>query len=216
LRPVAPGAGSALGRIPWTFLIVAAAAAAIQTEGASHAGLRDQLIYDRGAIAAGAWWRVWTGHLVHFGWSHFLADTGLFVILGCLIERQHPWLSRFALAAMPAVISGGIFFFEPAMTRYGGLSAVNLGLLVFLACKGWQKNWFDWFWPAVLAIYVAEVVFESVRSNGRGGGMIEFDDPSVRVATGAHVWGAAFGLALWAVWSAARRPSGIRAGGAGR
>ncbi|HEX3729438.1 MAG TPA: hypothetical protein VHV47_06510 [Opitutaceae bacterium] len=86
------------------------------------------------------------------------------------------------------------------------MSAVNLGLLVFLACLGWQKNWVDWFWPAVLAIYVGEIVLESVYRGGRGGGMIAFDDPTVQVATAAHIPGAVFGVLLWAAsWKRRRR-----------
>ena len=88
------------------------------------------------------------------------------------------------------------------MIRYGGLSAVNLGFLVFLACQGWQKNWFDWFWPAVLAIYVGEVVLEATVGHGHGGGMIQFDDPSIHVATDAHIASAVFGVALWQVGAA--------------
>ncbi len=183
-------------RIPWVFLAIGLAALAIEINGAIHGSWRDLLIYDRNAVAHGEWWRIWTGHLVHFGWPHFIADGGLFLILGCLLERPHPVLSLFALAVMPLVISGSLFLFDPAITRYGGLSAVNLGLLVFLACAGWRKNWVDWFWPAVLAIYLGEIVLESTYGHGHGGGMIRFDDPTIQVATAAHIPGAIFGVLL--------------------
>jgi rhomboid family GlyGly-CTERM serine protease len=180
-------------RLPWVFLGVALAATIIQLNGA----WRDLLIFDRTAVSRGEWWRIWTGHLIHFGWPHFIADVGLFVILGRLLEWQHPWLSRFAIIAMPAVISAAVYWFDPLMTRYGGLSAVNIGLLIFLACKGWQKSWVDWFWPAVLVIYVGEIIFEATKGHGHGGGMIQFDDPSVRVATVAHIGGSLFGVLAW-------------------
>jgi membrane associated rhomboid family serine protease len=99
---------------------------------------------------------------------------------------------------MPPIIAGSLFLFDPGMERYGGLSAVNLGLLIFLACHGVQRNLFDWFWPAVLLLYVGEVVLEAACGQGRGGGMIRFDDPSVRVATTAHLPGAILGVLLWA------------------
>jgi rhomboid family GlyGly-CTERM serine protease len=180
-------------QLPRVFLVVFLAAVVVQL----HPGWRDALVYDRRALGAGEWWRIWTGQLVHFGWPHFAADAGLFLILGRLLEWEYPWLSRFAIAALPLVIAGTIFWFDPAMVRYGGLSAVNLGLLVFLACQGWQKNWVDWFWPAVLAIYVGEVVLEATVGQGRGGGMIKFDDASVHVATSAHIGAAVFGVSLW-------------------
>jgi len=181
------------------FLVVALAALVIQCNNAVDSGWRAALVYDRGAIAHGEWWRIWTGHLVHFGWPHFVPDTGLFVILGYILESRNRVLSAFLLVTMPAVISGGLFFFDRGMTHYGGLSAVDMGLLVFLACDGWQKNWFDWFWPAVLAIYVGEIILEQVQRHGHGGGMIAFDDNSVKVATSAHVIAAVFAVVIWAI-----------------
>ena len=186
----------AFDEIPWVFLVVTLAAVVIQFNGA----WRPLLIYDRTAVMQGEWWRIWTGHLVHFGWPHFVCDAGLFLILGRLIERVYPVISRTALVAMPVVIAVTLYWLDPAMVRYGGLSAVNFGLLLFLAGRGWKKNWVDWFWPAVLAIYVAEVILETVYGHGHGGGMIQFDDPSVRVGTAAHIGGGACGVLAW-LWS---------------
>ena len=186
------------GKLPWAFLAVSLAALVIQLNPA----WRDALLYDRPALVRGEWWRIWTGHLVHFGWPHFVADAGLCFILGWLLEPRHPWFSRIALVLMPAFISAVIWWGDPAMTLYGGLSAVNLGLLLYLAAQGWQRNWTDWFWPAVLAIYVGEVIFEIVQG-GRGGGMIRFDNPGIRVATSAHLASAAYALLAWGAsrWS---------------
>jgi rhomboid family GlyGly-CTERM serine protease len=180
-------------KLPWAFLVIIFGTIAIQL----NTGWRDALIYDRAAIATGQVWRIWTGHMVHFGWPHFLADTGLFLLLGRVLEREHPIASRIALALMPLAIAFGIYVFDPAMPRYAGLSGMNVGLLVFLACKGWQKSWTDWFWPAVLGIHALEVVLETTQKHGVGGAMIPFDDPSVHVATSAHIAGASFGLVLW-------------------
>ncbi|MSU45858.1 MAG: rhombosortase [Lacunisphaera sp.] len=159
-------------------------------------GWRNALVYDRPAVLAGEFWRMWTGHLVHFGWPHLVADGGLLLILGWPLGLKHPVFSRFALLLLPPFICGVLLWFDPTLTRYAGLSAVNLGMLLYLAAQGWQKNWTDWFWPAVLVIYVAEVVFEIVRG-GQGGGMIQFDDPTVKVATSAHLAAAAYGLLAW-------------------
>ncbi len=170
-------------RLAWVFLATALAALVIQSQPA----WRPVLLYDRAAISRGEWWRVWTGHLVHFGWPHFIADTGLFVILGYMVGVRPARLFALVLFLLPAVISAAVYFFAPSLTRYGGLSAVDLALLLFVAGQGWQRNWKDWFWPAVLAIYVGEIVLESTVGHGRGGGMIQFDDPEVHVATSAHI-----------------------------
>lgn len=179
-------------KFPWVFLVLSATALVIQL----NPVWRGALIYDRPRIAGGEWWRLWSGHWVHYGWPHFVADAGLFLILGRLMERTYPRALRGSLVLMPLVISGAIFWFDAGMTRYAGLSALNLGLLLFYALDGWRRNRVDWFWPAVLAIYIGEVVLEAWHG-GRGGGMIPFDDPSVRVATSAHIAGGLYGIALW-------------------
>ncbi len=200
MQPVLP---SPPRRRPWTFLAAAAAALLFQLNPA----WRDALLYDRAAVAAGEWWRVWTGHWVHFGWPHFIADTGLLLILGWLLEARHPVFSRWALLLLPAFITAALYWLDPTMARYGGLSAVNLGLLLFLSLQGWQRNWADWFWPAVLAVYVGEVILEAWQG-GRGGGLIRFDEPAVRVATSAHLASAAYALIAWLIagWRATKKP----------
>lgn len=187
--------------LPWPYLALSAAALVIQLNPA----WRGALLHDRAALADGELWRAWTGHLVHFGWAHTVVDVGLFLILGWLLARRHRVFGWVALALMPPFIAAAIHWFDPTMLRYGGLSALNLGLLLYLAVQGWRRDWTDWFWPAVLVIYVAEVVFEIVQG-GRGGGMIRFDDSDVRVATSAHIAAAAYAALAWAAtWRAVRR-----------
>jgi len=161
-------------------------------------GLRAAFVYNRAAIAQGELWRVWTGHLVHFGWTHYLADGSLFVVIGWALERSNPLCGKISLILLPMAVSASLFWFDPSMNVYGGLSGVNVGLLVFLACRGWQRNWFDWFWPAILGIHVMEVILE-IRNHGTGGGAIRFDDPSIHVATVAHIGGVIYGVATWGV-----------------
>ena len=177
-------------QMPWIFLILAVLALVIQL----NPTWRDTLIYQRDEI--GQFWRLWTGHWVHFGWPHFVVDVGLFLILGWMLEHRYPRLAVSSLVLMPLFISLVIYFFDSHMHRYAGLSALNLGLLLIIALQGWQRDWRDWFWPAVLVIYVAEIVFE-IMSGGSGGGMIRFDEPHVKVATSAHIAGAVYAVCAW-------------------
>ena len=195
---------SQLGRPAWYFLAVAVAALIAQLVPM----VREALIYDREAIAAGQLWRGWTGHVVHFGWPHFCADTGLLLIIGWTIGREFPRASWVGLLALPPVISAAIFVFDPGMTRYAGLSAVNLGLLLLLAARSWKGNVRDWFWPAIVAIYVFELGYE-IWKGGRGGGFIVFDEPGVKVATSAHLAAVAYALVAWAWGAVTRRPAPV-------
>jgi rhomboid family GlyGly-CTERM serine protease len=159
---------------------------------------REALIYERNAVGAGEWWRLWTGHLVHFGWPHCLADSGLLFLIGWTFGQKHPCASHLGLVLMPLFISATLYWLDPMMVRYGGLSAVDLGLLLLLAVQNWQRQWSDWFWPAILLIYVGEIVLE-IASGGQGGGMIKFDDPTVQVATSAHLAAAAYAVVAWGI-----------------
>lgn len=188
--------------LPWVYLCAGGLALLIQLNPA----WREVLLYDRAALARGELWRAWTGHWVHFGWAHFIPDTGLLIILGWLLRAEHARFSYLALGLMPPFISAALFWFEPTMQRYGGLSAMDLGMLLYLAGQGWQRRWSDWFWPAVIAIYVGEVIFE-IKSGGQGGGMIKFDDPHVQVATGAHVIAAIYALLAWLLTRLLSKPT---------
>jgi len=179
----------------WYFLAVAAFALLAQVV----PGWREALIYERGAIASGQWWRVWTGHVVHFGWPHFVADSGLLLIIGWTIAKEFPRSAWVGLLVMPAFISAAIYWFDPEMQRYAGLSALNLGLLLLLAARGWTGDLRDWFWPVIVVIYVVELSYE-IWKGGQGGGFITFDDPDVKVATSAHLAAVAYAGIAWA-WS---------------
>jgi len=181
-------------RFPWTYFVVFLAAGIVT----ASQTLRDALVYNRYDIAHGEIWRIWTGHVVHFGWPHFVADGALFVVIGWALERSHPVCGKISLIVLPVVVSISLFWFDPSMNIYGGLSGVNVGLLVFMACRGWQKNWLDWFWPAILVIHVVEVFLE-IHNHGTGGGAIRFDNPEIHVATVAHIGGAIYGVSAWAL-----------------
>jgi len=181
-------------RLPWTYIVVFLAAGIVT----ASQTLRDFFVYNRYDIAHGEIWRIWTGHIVHFGWPHFVADGALFVVIGWALERSHPLCGKVSLIVLPLVVSISLFWFDPSMNIYGGLSGVNVGLLVFMACRGWQKNWLDWFWPAILGIHVVEVFLE-IHNHGTGGGAIRFDNPEIHVATVAHIGGAIYGVSTWAL-----------------
>lgn len=183
---------SRIGTPPWFYTAVFVCALVVQCVPA----WREALIYDRSALARGELWRVWTAQIVHFGWPHFIADGGLLLIIGWTLGREFPRDSWIGLLAMPPVICAVLYWCDPTMVRYAGLSAVNLGLLLLLAARGWRGDMWDWFWPAIVGIYVVELGYE-IWKGGRGGGFIEFDDANVKVATSAHLSAVGYALIAW-------------------
>lgn len=182
----------ARNKFPYLYLAVFLASLAIQLLPES----RGLLVYQKEAVMHGEFWRIWSGQIVHFGWSHWMADAWLFLLMGRLLERDHAWLVRSALIGMPLVIIGAMTLLEPSMHTYGGLSAVNVGLLIFITLRNWSIDKFDWFWPAILGIHIVELVLE-VKMGGQGGGMIPFDDSTVTVASMAHLGGIIYGVGMW-------------------
>ena len=179
--------------LPWLFLPGGVLALAIQAQPSwAHA-----LVYDRAAILHGEWWRLWTGNFVHFGWLHFALDTGLWFLIGwTLVYNYKNRLNAAALALMPLAVTLTILVFDPGMMRYGGISGMNVGFVVWLALAGWQRSRRDWFWPGILGIHIAEMIYEACIG-GQGGGMIRFNEPGISVAWLAHVGGAVFGVVMW-------------------
>ena len=121
--------------------------------------LANLLRYDRAAIAAGQWWRLLSGSLVHLGWWHWLFNVLSLVLLVLLCpERLTPleWLRR--LVVLSLGMSLALYFLSPGIQSYVGLSGPVYGLfalglgrqalrrdeiaivcLVFLAARiGWE------------------------------------------------------------------------------
>lgn len=115
-------------------LALAVCALALQSGGAAiSAALR----YERAAIAAGEWWRLLSGHLVHLGWPHLglnLAGLALvWLLVGPYLSVRAWWIT--ALACM-AGTSAGLLLGLPDLAWYVGLSGMLHGLLVAGAIVG--------------------------------------------------------------------------------
>ena len=100
---------------------------------------RDVLLYDRAAILQGEWWRLWTGHWVHFSASHLAWNAAVLVGAGAWLENLQPGrLLRFVAVAAP-VLSLSFLAGAPDMRAYGGLSGLATGVVVLLALGQWDR-----------------------------------------------------------------------------
>ena len=122
------------------------------------------MIYDRALLAKQQWWRLWTGHLVHYGISHLFWNLAVFVPVGCWLERGWPGLVRWFYVICPLFISGLLLAWDPTLTRYAGLSGVATGAIVLLAGLQLRRHPAEpaWFWLAVLALVAIKIVAELV------------------------------------------------------
>jgi rhomboid family GlyGly-CTERM serine protease len=176
-------------------LLAVAALLALPTLAGSGAVAR--LRYERAAIAAGQWWRLLSGHLVHHDLRHLalnLAGLGLLWWLFAADARLREWLVV-ALAAALAV-GAGLYVLEPAVGWYLGLSGVLHGGWAAAAAFAWRRSRFEAL--ATAALLAAKLAAE--RWLGPLSGAL---DAALPVIVAAHLYGALGGVAAAA---ALRRP----------
>ena len=123
--------------------------------------LESLLIFDRAAIAHGELWRLATGNLVHLSPSHLGYDLGAFLIAGTLIEiRAYRFFPLLCLSAA-LLIGIAIFWFEPEIYFFGGLSGIVTAAVTYLCLHGlFEKGVWRWLCTAMLAGLTAKIGIE--------------------------------------------------------
>lgn len=99
------------------------------------------LRYDRAGIAQGEWWRLLSAHVAHLGISHGLMNLLALAILAGLfgdLLSGRAWLAGTLVSA--AAISMGLWWLEPQVGWYVGLSGVLHGLIVLGAIAMWLNG----------------------------------------------------------------------------
>jgi rhomboid family GlyGly-CTERM serine protease len=151
--------------------------------------LRELGRYERDAIGNGEYWRLATGHLVHLGFGHLWPNLLALIIVGMLLEgvyRNADWW-RVTLASA-AAIDLGLYYLEPSVAWYVGLSGVLHGCVAggAIALLAQRQTL-----GGVLALGLsAKLLFEQVV------GPVPFTAESVGgpVVVSAHLYGAIGGL----------------------
>jgi len=155
---------------------------------------RDWFSFDRPAIAAGELWRLITGHVVHLGFSHLLLNLAGLLLIWYLIGAafsQKQWLV--VLAADFVGVNLGLWFLEPQLVWYVGLSGILHGLLAAGIVGCISRRRID---VIVLSIALTgKLIYEQVA--GPLPGSEESTGGAVIVA--AHLYGA-IGGAIGAAW----------------
>lgn len=158
--------------------------------------------YERGAVLAGEYWRLLTGHLLHGAPAHLLLNmVGLGLIAG-LFPRDYSlgqWL--FILLLSVVAIDAGFVLFEPQLQWYVGLSGVLHGALAAGAI-GWWRYETRPLAAALTLVLVGKLAWEQLC----GALPLSGDMP---VIVNAHLYGAAGGAAAGlAIWLKAQDWSG--------
>ena len=92
--------------------------------------VQTSLSFQRTAIDHGQLWRLMTCHLVHLNWQHWLLNLFGFAIVFYVCP---PWLGQWAgvltFLFLCLLVGLGLYWFDPQLWGYTGLSGVLYGLL---------------------------------------------------------------------------------------
>lgn len=174
----------------------------------------EALRYDRAAIAAGEWYRLITGNLVHLPgntiewqgfrfhgpWHLFLNELGVLVLVLLCPERLSAavWARRVILLGLG--MSLGLYFFAPSLRWYVGLSGVMHGLfLLGLMPQALKKD--------IVALGCIVYLLGKLGYELYAGAPVS-DEQAIggKVALDSHLWGAISGLVYGLVFQSFWKP----------
>lgn len=149
------------------------------------------MLFERDAINAGEWWRLFTGQFVHISAGHFIGNVlALGVAYLLFSENWRGWKFVTLLLICATTSNMGMYYFHPEIENYVGISGALYGLIAF----GALTDWFNKvpFGRIITLGLILKVVYEFYL------GPIAFTaaEPSDAIAVQAHLYGAITGFLL--------------------
>jgi len=148
--------------------------------------ISELLRYDRGAIAAGGWWRLLTAHIVHLDAHHLVLNELGLVLMWSLFASDYDAIEWSVIVFAGALaISSGLWWLSPRVVWYVGLSGVLHSVMGAGAAKHlFERSWDRWI---LIAFLCAKLAYEQL-----GG-----PEPPL-VVVDAHLYGALAGFTVGA------------------
>jgi rhomboid family GlyGly-CTERM serine protease len=181
-----------LYNLPFFLLLLAAVAQAL------HA--TQFLQYERSAVLAGQIWRLWTAHIVHLGWAHYLLNAAGLLLVWLLFRQAastRVWCGHFMFAGL--AISLGLLWLNPGLEWYVGLSGILHALFIVGLLAEVRTDLA--LGLLVLLGFAAKIIFEQIYgplpgSERSAGGPVVVD---------AHLYGALAGCISYGIHYGLRR-----------
>jgi rhomboid family GlyGly-CTERM serine protease len=142
---------------PWRTLMLTGLALALYLWGGAAP---EAWVYDRLAIAQGEWWRLISGHWVHSDLEHAVWDIGALSVLGLLFESRLKGDLFSVLALGTLGIDLWLWFLQPSLHYYCGLSGILNGLLALGLLQWWRDERHPLIWMTGLGA-VLKIVWET-------------------------------------------------------
>jgi rhomboid family GlyGly-CTERM serine protease len=130
------------GRWLWLLLILLMLDAVLALGDSFNMLLR----FDRGAIAAGGWWRLLTAHIVHLDLHHLILNELGLVLMWSLFAQDYDAVDWAIIVLSGALsISCGLWWLSPKVTWYVGASGVLHTVMAAGAAKHMiAREWDRW------------------------------------------------------------------------
>ena len=159
---------------------------------------RAALRYERVAIAAGEWWRLFTAHFVHIDLEHALLNILGVVLMWAIFARDltpRQWLIVATVVLL--TIDAGLWFRDKNVDWYVGASGALHGFMAAGTYAHVRRGDLDG-WILVLFI-VLKLGYEQLH------GVLPFAESGMPVVLNAHLYGAIGGLIAAACLKAPRK-----------
>lgn len=152
---------------------------------------REWLVYDRGMVVGGQYWRLVTGHFLHTNLNHLLMNSAALVILWYLFGSYLSGRKTVGLLLLLCALCGvGLFVFNSDLYRYVGLSGVLHGLMVWGSVEDIRRG--AHMGKLLLLGIAVKTTWEQLGGDTSATAAFIGAD----VAIDAHLWGAVAGLLI--------------------
>ncbi len=150
---------------------------------------RELLRYDRVGLAAGQWWRLLTGHIVHLDLDHAVLNSLGLVLMWALFARDYrprQWL--LIVLGSIASIDAGLWLRDSTVAWYVGSSGALHGIMAAGTLAHVRRRDLDGW---ILAVFiVVKLAYE------QSAGALPFSQSQAGVVVDAHLFGALGGIAI--------------------
>jgi len=152
--------------------------------------------FDRALIDSGYYWLLFSGHIVHLNWSHWMLNMGGLAVVAFFFSPYgniRQWLFVIFLSAL--FVGLGLYWLNLDLVTYVGLSGVLHGLFIYGAVHETRRYPASGY--ALLVLLIGKLIWEYFYGALPGSEELT----SGHVITDAHLYGAIGGAAaaglLW-------------------
>ncbi len=141
-------------------------------------------------IKNGEWWRLISCHFVHLSFNHTLLNIAGYSIVAFSFREEVSALRELLILLIAALaVGGGIYYLNPEMYSYVGLSGAIYGVLVAFVIIGYNKT------PLIASGFLGFLVIKFVYESIIGGTNANTEAfIGGKVATESHLYGALSGI----------------------